>query len=80
MNVITMMKKLRHLKIYADGGEPSWWNEGGRHLTELATEFHEAMDAHPEWECPVVRIYDRGTGTGSGYEMRLVDGRVKPEV
>jgi hypothetical protein len=73
MDIIKSMKRLRELEIYAERGVVSWWNDGDRYLNLLMTDFEEAAEADPGWECPRVRIFDGETGK----EVRYIEGGAK---
>ncbi|RDL35788.1 Uncharacterized protein BP5553_06400 [Venustampulla echinocandica] len=71
METIKSIKTLRDLEIYAERGEiAAWWNEGDHHFALLVKDFEQTRAADPEWECPMVRIFDAETGK----EMRFIEG------
>jgi hypothetical protein len=73
MEILKGMKRLRLLEIYAKRGVVYSWNDGNRYLNLLMTDFEEAMEADPGWECPMVKIFDGETGN----EMRFIEGGAK---
>lgn len=73
MEALTSMKRLRDLEIYVESGVVNMWDDGDRFLNLLMTDFEEAMEADPGWECPVVRIFNGETGK----EVRFIEGGAK---
>ena len=73
MEILKSMSALRELEIFADRGTIPWWDEGDRHLTFLMSDFEEAREQDPGWECPRVKFFDSETGK----QCRYIEGGAK---
>ncbi|KFZ12043.1 hypothetical protein V501_04441 [Pseudogymnoascus sp. VKM F-4519 (FW-2642)] len=62
MGTLKSMKRLRELEIYAEKGLVYGGDDADRFINLLVSEFEDAMEADPGWECPKVRIVDAQTG------------------
>lgn len=73
MNTLKRMKALRELEIYAEGNLIYRGDEPDRFINLLVSEFEDAMEADPGWECPKIKIIDAQTGKAS----RFIEGGAK---
>ncbi|OBT50988.1 hypothetical protein VE04_08551 [Pseudogymnoascus sp. 24MN13] len=73
MGTLKSMKRLRVLEIYAEKGLVYGGDDTDRFINLLVSEFEDAMEADPGWECPKVRIVDAQTGK----DLRFIAGGAK---
>lgn len=73
MSTLKSMKSLRDLDIYAETGLVQGRDGGDRFVNMLVSEFEDAMEADPGWNCPKVRIFDDRTGK----ILRSIEGGAK---
>ncbi|KFY31581.1 hypothetical protein V493_00969 [Pseudogymnoascus sp. VKM F-4281 (FW-2241)] len=73
MGTLKSMKKLTELEIYAERGLVYGGDDIYRFIDMLVSEFEDAMEADPGWECPKVTIVDAETGKG----VRFIEGGAK---
>jgi len=71
MEFVTRMQCLKNLELWADQGENYSWNTSfsnaerpswPAYVSRLLGAFEDAKEINPGWECPDVRIFNRGTG------------------
>ncbi|KFY08958.1 hypothetical protein V492_05769 [Pseudogymnoascus sp. VKM F-4246] len=73
MSTLKSMKSLRELEIYADKGMVYSGGGPDRYIDLLVSEFEDAMEEDPGWECPKTKIIDAKTGTA----LRFIEGGAK---
>ncbi|KFY44470.1 hypothetical protein V495_03421 [Pseudogymnoascus sp. VKM F-4514 (FW-929)] len=73
MDTLKSMKKLRELEIYAEKDAVYGTDAAERYINLLVSEFEDAMEDDPGWECPKIKIFDAQTGK----ELRFIEGGAK---
>ncbi|KFY95455.1 hypothetical protein V500_02770 [Pseudogymnoascus sp. VKM F-4518 (FW-2643)] len=73
MDTLKRMKALRELEIYAEMNLVYRGDEPDRFINLLVSEFEDAMEADPGWDCPKIRIIDAQTGKA----LRFIEGGAK---
>lgn len=73
MDVLMRMGKLKELDLLVQE-EVISWNRERRYVDGLISDFEQARNKDPGWECPRVRILDRNTGK----ELSVIPGGAAP--
>ncbi|KAH8591764.1 hypothetical protein B0O99DRAFT_631611 [Bisporella sp. PMI_857] len=62
MDIIKDMSSLKTLDLFADKGLAYGWNlDPNRYISQLTGPFADAKELNPDWECPEVRVFNRGS-------------------